>query len=108
MPCAVSLDLVQLGVVETGRDVAFGFVHGGVDQGVRKAEILAGQLLLEGDRLAAPSLVAVNAPFVAATGEAGVGHVHIVGGATHQSNRELGDPAQRLVPAQTGPRGSGG
>ena len=91
---------VQLGFVETGGDVALGFVGHRMDQGVGQTEVPAGQLLLERDEVGGAFLVAVDGPFVAAAGETRIGDVHVVRRAAHQADRELGDAAQRLVAAQ--------
>ena len=75
---------------------------------VRQAEILAAAAAFGRQQDSRhPRSLPFMRPFVGAAGEAGIGHVHIVGGAAHQPDRELGDPAQRLMPAQQVLAGAG-
>jgi hypothetical protein len=69
-----------------------------MDDGVGQADIIARQMLLVFDQIRCALLIAVDGPFIIASGKACERDVHIIRRATHQTDRELRNPFEAFVP----------
>ena len=77
--------------------IAFGLVDRRLDDGVGQRDIAATQKFLIPDKIFRAFFIAIGTPLVGTSGEARVGHIHVIGRTAHDTNGILRRPLQSLV-----------